>query len=425
MMTRYTDDIEEGIAQRLMAGEKFPLGPASFVIDAWRKRHPKLVDEALAGRGLVERTVIRTERGLEYLHDLVKSGDELPGLLSKAVTAPIKLPFKGAYDGFKSLIDGMSNFNAALEFTLRVRLYHRLLIENFQAITPTLNRRVLSEAATEFPHLRILMEMLWNEAGYEPAKMAELVKDFVGQASPDRPPEWSFLYPRDLDPWLQTLHPEDRTNVVMDVLGALRTARSDALAKGERLTPARIQTVFADIRRQIEEKINLQAQTPGRPPVPEAPRPRWTPAQAAAKLNQRQYRARGEFIQLFEQGFGPLGRVEHVTDDARPLRIELRDGRPTLLVNLDAASKLKRVELRDQARRALENVLYLTNKNNIALKFGSPENYQSWLRRFYSDPELVATANHDLFVVIGRQLDANPQLRRLMDAVAGPVDYQR
>jgi diguanylate cyclase (GGDEF)-like protein len=250
----------EQTVDRLLRGWKPRLGPLSFLMDDWKR-----VRTESGGSGFLRRVAGAMADGRGLVAGLVEGTTKAPGDSVRAVR-----------DGWKAWANGWTDFNAAIEFTLRLRLYHKL-VNGFYTNLETRAMPRVFELVKDNPRLFPIALSLWQEAGKDPERLAKLLQEFLGQAGQATPLGFSRLVPPDLDQHIIGMTAEARAVFSSHVLGALRRAK----AQGD-LSESVIRTVFADIERQMDELLANQTRR-----FEQMAQPTGEAAEAVAELGRR------------------------------------------------------------------------------------------------------------------------------------------
>lgn len=262
--------IEQSVPSKLLNGWKPEWGPLSFLQNRWSELRPPTED----GLNVLQRWAVKAGDFYNLVKDMGKSDwPQIPGALVKGSGGVLR-------DAFAAWTGGWTDFNAAMEFTLRLRLFHEHFAEAYGAY----NVRVLDEvmgAAQSSPAVRDLVKALWAEAGENPDRMAALVAERLGHPLEGRPLTWSLLVPPDLDKLTIGLSASDRSLFSSQVLAHLRQVQE---AAGADFGATHIAQAFDDIRAGIQDMLVEKGQRPEQAVTVD---PAAAAAQAAADQEKR------------------------------------------------------------------------------------------------------------------------------------------
>lgn len=126
--------------------------------------------------------------------------DKLKNNIDKLGTA--KVPY--LWNGFKTISafsSAISDYNAAIEFTLRIRMFHREYFKMLRELEPEFISRGMEALS---PNSKALALHIWKESRSNPAKISAMIDSLAtaGRLDKKAPASWSFTLPTD---WEDTL----------------------------------------------------------------------------------------------------------------------------------------------------------------------------------------------------------------------------
>lgn len=408
---------EEGVAQRLIGGWK-PTSPFSFHAYEWRRLRGK-ADEA------AQVEMEKVARGLQSLNPILRKGEEISALMRRYGNDPTKIPADGwqvLKDLWGSWINGWRDFNAATEFTLRLRLYHNKVTSNFVALETREAARIFGGLPD---HLKPVAKSLWMEAGHDPERFKQMLAEIVGTATEGRKLEWSALVPPDLDNRLLDLPMDARELLVRQVVMGLERVRA---AAGGRLTPEQIDTFFKDVGRLLDELVleKTQRSEEAAKPIAEAlataPVPVVRPFEdVVSSLSPKRFQSKVSVVSDFAEGAARVVDVQQVDNLPTAFRLDFSpDGRPVWSFNPSLIGKVKVRDLRASMQSALEASLYPAVQDDGFKKlFADATAFRAAFQFLSDNPEAFASKSPELYKEMARLLDRNRDTVRLWEAVTG------
>jgi len=386
------------VADRLLAGWRPTWGPLTTITDRWNAlRNPAtngLLDlAASASAGLAD--------GAPLMDKL--AGDPLPPVADTGKGA-----IKAARDAWKAWIGGWSDWNQAVSFNLRARMFHEVLNSTYDGLEQNLLPDTMKLVAGD-PKLYPIAMSLWNEAGKDPDRFQQLTQEFLGQAA-GMGAKYTRLVPPDIMGHVGAMTPSDRSLFMNHVLTQLRNTQAM-----RPLDDVTIRTVFGDIERQLQDYAVSAA---ARAPSATAPAAEAAAQAAADKTLAMAAQAKA----LSGKNTDAItGAVKGILDGVATVQPAAGLGPEMVRVGLDAAGKplleydaeaLAKLSPSDARVRLYDGVSRLAAQlggPDLAM-FGDPASLAVRVQQFLSDPAAVQRANPKLAEAIATTLDRNPEV---------------
>ncbi len=155
---------------------------------------------------------------------------------------------------FRAMPGAMGDINSSIEFTLRLRMFHREYFNALRALEPTF---IEATKISELPaDLQIIARQLWHESGGNGAQLYNTAKSIVtvGDKSIGK---WSVLIPPSFERDLADLHPADAENIMFSVRNQLEQRITDIRRGGVEPTEADFKAFFTEYRTKLTDDIQL------------------------------------------------------------------------------------------------------------------------------------------------------------------------
>lgn len=235
--------VGETVPVKLLNGWKPEWGPLSYIANRWSELRPAAAEEL--GLNPLKLWVQKTANFFDLIKDMGAS--DWP-----------KVPLEGikgggglVRDAFAAWTGGWTDFNAAMEFTLRLRLFH----EHFTTAYATMEKRAIEEVLTEAagkPWLQDMLQAMWVEAGANPDRLNAMILEQLGAPVAGRPLSWSMLVPTNIDTLAIGMSNSDRQLFVRQVLDHLRQVQA---AAGEDFGPSHIAAAMDELRASFQDML--------------------------------------------------------------------------------------------------------------------------------------------------------------------------
>ena len=220
-----------------------------------------LSGEAQGGAMSYVKRELRRLKAIKLGDEAVKSADDAQGLLNlKHPTSGILARSwnglkTGSITNYKAAAGGMSDFNTAVEFTLRIKMFQREYYKVIKELEPSFISKVTGLVS---PELKEVAEQIWRQSGSNPAKMRAYVQS-ITQGGPQGKFAWSMITPNSISKSVIGDTPASAQQFVQNVQGQLTKMIDDKLVRGEKLVGDDFREFFADFGRQFDEEHNILA----------------------------------------------------------------------------------------------------------------------------------------------------------------------
>jgi hypothetical protein len=394
---------------------------------------------------------------LSYIFRSVKSklvSEDAARALSEMNPSGIKGALLQLWDGIKiapgAVAEGASDFNAAMEFVLRARLFQR----EFYTVVRELEPQYLTKALDGLsPEMRIIAEEMWMAAGSSPAKLQSLV-DSIKTGVGTGQKAWSLITPPDIYKTVIGDTPSSQTLFIQDVQTQIQRMISKKLKSGVEPIADDFTKLFTEykddlairIQEHLEESRQWMLSSEGVNPASAAAETALGLDDAASASSKGlkeaveqlsavdQIKIKKPILskdvpleRLFDAATGEattLRRVDEMTDAISIVK----DG-DNIFINVGQEfDNLKRAEQVDVLKDATIDVIREVDSATISqsdLFVDGKIGYDKAVRDFIDNPTFYATNNKKEFVFLADQMERNPALRYMYEKLAGkPMDFE-
>lgn len=428
-LSRADLDITQSVPSRLLyEGYKPTAGPFSY----WAAEYNRLLEAD---------HVVAKRKVLDGLLDGMK-----PGGLKNTVAwlgdgLNVKMPTL-----LKAWQGGLADFNTAIEFTFRLRMFHREYFKLLETLEPQFLAKGLENLS---PATREIAQQIWNAAEGNPSRLSGLVDDITGAVRKGTPAEWSVLVPNNIKKLTEGMDATSQQLFVSQVKQSLNEMIKDAPV-GKRLTSEDFTKFFDNYKSKLQDEIQAHISqswdkrlidtTIGKDgvtaSVPEvsdlggsAPKEIKTlPQDVAIEQATKKIRRGGKFqtstdvIENFSTAVSKYANVERVSGDG--VRLVTREGKQVIEIG-DNVLKQGTKGLYPRLHDAMLDLFKATD-TDIVLRSGfeSLEEYDQVIREFIKDPTAVLAKNEKQFATIADRFTNHPQLTDLLSRTASkPFDF--
>ena len=421
----------------------------------------------------------------------ITSMEDAPSLVSKVLGSRTKDPnvksFLGGLGNALAAVPGAaSDFNTAIEYTIRLRMFSReyfKLFDEFNAVFKNIGAESLS------PAVKKLAMQIWDASDASPDRMTAMVDDFVEtltQVKKNLTPSemkaksWSLLFGDEVNEALTDLTPVERYTFMADLKDRFNVMRQAKLASGDDVNPDDIAKFVDDYRKgmtdEIQERIGNMNETmrkivdgfdnPDRVPEPPTwdeamqhqggiPKPRAGASDTvptrktgnsklttlykdikeymfptvnreavagAADLKHAKYSKADRVVKSFTAAMEDFADVSVVKGKGVKVFYE---GESLKITLGDEIMNGTPIEVKDALQDAIVRAVGLRDEDMYAFKVNY-EQYVSDFKKFISSPLDVADRDEFLFMTYAGQLTQDKHLRSIIENMNGrPIEFEK
>jgi hypothetical protein len=394
--------------------------------------------------------------GSEYRRVLTQFGDEattktkvMEGLLDKMPNGTLKKNLASVYDGMNyrvnagaalsAFANGIQDFNTAIEFTFRLRMFHQEYFKLLGKLEPKFIERGMDALS---PATKEIAKQIWKAAEGNPRRMTAMVDDLIGKGG--KGTGWLTVVPPEIDDILgKKMDISDRSLFISSVQSELDLFVETAARNGEEVTPDKVKTFFDDYKIKLQDEIQHRMaathdtkdlggsiRTDGTPnevltendikgsmPIPKDESPRNADIdKAIAGLNRKgkgRFRKAVDIHNDFETAIQDYAKVERVSGDG--MRVVNRDGKLTIEVGDNLLKKNPKAYY-NAVNDVVINILKQQDTDLITHSgFRSTSEYEGVMREFFADPTAVLNKDERQFLTLVNQMENHPHLRQIIE----------
>lgn len=418
-------DFAEGVSYSLLyEGWKPKFGPFSYI----NREFKRLLqgDEVLAKRQLMANMLGFLPENSKLRNALLWLGDginvRMPALLLHSVPG------------------GIADFNTAIEFTFRLRMFHREYFSLLDKLEPQFAKRGLEAVS---PALRDIAAQIWRAADGNPRRISATVEHLLGKAKRGTPAQWALLVPPEIERVTAGMEAADRQLFVTSVSNALEEHIQTSLRNGKELTSADFEKFFTDYKLKFKDEIQARmsaswsvrdvdttidasakaareapntAASGGALPITHNPR-----AAAIEKATQKLGRGKphqiaADVVKNFETAVQDFAKVERVPGNT--VQRVIKDGQAVIEVGDDVLKQGAGPTYKALHEALLDTFVHVDEAQVLRGGFVSLEEYNQAVRSFITDregPTALLNANERQFVTLTHELATHPQLKELIE----------
>ncbi len=342
----------------------------------------------------------------------------------------------------EALSGAAQDFNTAIEFTLRLRLFHGEYFKNLRRL-----ERVLNETGKEIlsPEIQKLAKQIWNSSESNPRKITALVESIIrGDVSRD-PAAWSTILPPNLMNTLSQLTEQERSILISDIRNQLDVLVESIYKSGRKPVSADFVKFFDDFEEDFKNTVNIQMansrrtrEISGQPGNQATSIPEQM-AMSGSAVDREKVNAAVERIGKNVRGrFDPtksFGDFQTAMANVAPIKVI--PGSDRLIIDPDGTVAIGEALIAGKRRGELNDLMH-----EIAIKsfvqqewefagkagFSSPKEFEDVFRLFLDEegPAKVLARNSDQFLAIIDEMETNPTLRRILERTRGrAIPYEQ
>jgi hypothetical protein len=395
--------------------------------------------------------------GAEYKRLLTEHGDDVLTKTRLATNLVEKLPDgmlkknlamvahgldyrKNVLTAIRAMPGGVSDFNTAIEFTFRLRMFHREYFKLLQKLEPKFMERGMDALS---PATKEIAKQIWKAAEGNPRRITAYVDNLIGAGGKNTPAQWSVTIPQEIDDLLaaKIADPADRQLFISSVKNELDEFVETAARNGKELSSDDFKNFFNDYKTKMQDEIQFRlSQThdhrgvdgsirtdgqanpvptendvQGAMPIPKDETPRNKQIEdAIAGLNRKNKRRKPlDITNDLETAIGKYAKVERVSGDG--VRV-VKQGDKLVVHVGDNALKGKTTKFYSQINEAVISILKHQDTDLILHSgFASVDEYDSVMRQFLTDPNEVLLTNDRQFLTLAHQMENHPELRKIIE----------
>jgi hypothetical protein len=392
--------------------------------------------------------------GEEYKRVLAQFGDKTTTktkiaekMFGKMGDSTLKKNMLSIYDGMNyrvnlgaaasAFANGIQDFNTAIEFTFRLRMFHQEYFKLLGKLEPKFMERGMDALS---PATKEIAKQIWRAAEGNPQRITAMVDDLIGKGG--KGIGWLSMAPPEIvDTLGKKMDASDRALFISSVRTELEQFIETAARNGEELTPEKIKTFFDDYKTKLQDEMQYrlaatydvkdmdgsirtdgqtnpvpsEADIKGSMPIPRDESPRNADIdKAISNLNRKKWGQKPLDIHKdFETAIQDYAKVERVSGDG--MRVVNRDGKLIIEVG-DNLLKKGAKQYYNAVNDAVINILKQQDADLITHSgFRSTSEYESVMREFFADPTAVLNKDERQFLTLVNQMENHPHLRQIIE----------
>ena len=403
--------------------------PKAGLFSYWRAEHKRLID---AGENVAKKQILRgwldgmPEGKLKGALGWLGDGLTNKGLLTRALPGAIQ------------------DFNTAVEFTFRLRMFHKEYFTLLKKIEPQYLEKGLSGLS---PQAKEIATQIWKAAESNPRRVQAYAEALAGKQIKGTPAEWAFIVPPEIERITKGMSIEDRQLFVAGVRSQMEEFISASAKAGKELKGDDFGKFFDDYVTKFRDEMQArmsqshswgevddtirkdgkmnkpldQSDLKGSAPIPKEQQARARAIEKATQRLQKGKRAATKDITNdFETAISEHATVSRVPGEK--VTFAIKDGKPVIEIGEGIKSP---TELYRQINEATIEVFKHKDKDYILRAgFKSLDDYDAAFRTFVDDPAAILNADERQFLTLANQLDQHPQLRTLIERTRDRVEGQ-
>ncbi len=337
----------------------------------------------------------------------------------------------------KTWARGIQDFNSSIEFTFRLRMFHREYFKLLETLEPRFLEKGLENLS---PAVREIAKQVWDLSDGSPSRLTSYVDSIVGnKAAKGIDASLSLIVPNDIKELTRGMDTANRQLFISQVRGSLEELVKRSAEKGQRVTAEEFSKFMDDYgtmmkdeyqhhisqiydKRFIDTTIGKDGVAVEMPTIDDlkgsAPRrieelDRNKIIEDATKNLKRgkNWQKPEEVINNFSTAISEHADVQRVPGGG--ITVVTRGKRPVIQIG----NEIKNVKsVYGQMNAAVQEVL-IQKDLDVILRggFESAEEFKDVMRNFIDDPAKLLSTNEKQFVTLTDRLTTNPQLRDLLD----------
>lgn len=366
------------------------------------------------------------------------------GMLENMPKGKLKNALANLLDGFSNVplalnayADGIGSFNEAIEFTFRLRMFHREYFKLLEQVEPAFLEKGMSSLT---PATKEIAKQIWQAAEGNPRRVTAYAEALAGKSVKGTPAEWAFIVPPEIERVTKGMDIADRQVFITSVRSELDSFIQSSTKAGKDLTAEDFNKFFDNYIDKFRDEMQARMSkthdyrgmdgsiaTDGKPndipdinsgsgslPLPTSQAPINDVIEKATNNIKRGKRAAtGDIVTDFQTAMSEHAKIETVA--GREIRVTTKNGQPVIQIGEEAAKK-KATALYDDINEAVIQVFKNTDSDLILRSgFNSVDHYEDTLRKFIDDATAVFHNDERQFLTIVNEMETHPQLKKLLE----------
>lgn len=380
-------------------------------------------------------------------------GNMLRGLPDGSLKSALSWLGDGLYVKTGLFLDSWSgavaDFNTAIEFTYRLRMFHKEYFNILNKVEGQFMERGLSGMTNASQEIA---KQIWKASEGNPRRLSAYAEALAGKTVKGTPAQWALIVPPEIENITKGMNVVDRQLFTSSVRSSLEDFIATSTKAGKELKGDDFVSFFDDYVEKFRDEMQARmsqshgfrdidttirkdgkASQPleiddlhGSAPTPHEQDPRAVSIEKATSRLQKGKRARSEDIAKdFETAVSDYAAVERVAGDG--IKATMKDGKMTIQVGENALKKSPK-RLYNELHEATLSVFRQTDKEYVLRSgFKDLTEYEQTFRRFMDDPASILKEDERKFLTIANEMDSHPQLRELLertrDKEKGAIKY--
>jgi hypothetical protein len=341
-----------------------------------------------------------------------------------------------AWTAMSAFANGIQDFNTAIEFTFRLRMFHQEYFKLLSKLEPKFMERGMDALS---PATKEIAKQIWRAAEGNPRRMTAMVDDLIGKGG--KGTGWLSVVPSEIEDTLgRKMDVGDKALFISSVRAELDQFVETAVRNGEEITPEKIKTFFDDYKTKLQDEIQYrmaathevkdmggsirtdgqtnpvpsEADIQGSMPIPKDENPRNVDIDTAiSKLNRKnRFRKSLDIHKDFETAIQDYAKVERISGDG--MRVINRDGKLVIEVGDNLLKKGAKAYY-NAINETVINILKQQDTDLITHSgFRSVSEYEGVMREFFTDPVAVLNKDERQFLTLVNQMENHPHLRQII-----------
>jgi hypothetical protein len=418
-------DFMDSVPVKLLYGED---KPRWGLLSYWKQEHERLI------KNIAEERMSPNLTGLS---------EEVAKAITSKMAGKQASVFQKTWDFVRTLpaaaAGGIADFNTAIEFTLRTRMFHREYFRILSILEPQFMTRRMENLN---PATQQIAMQIWKEAQGNPAKITSLVASITDAGkTTNKNKTWSFILP---ESWMKDtrMSPSEAQTFTLHA----RTPVEDFIAKtvqrtGEYPTPAEFNKFMDEMESGLQDAVqNTLSQSfqyknldgsinPKKTPVKEAnfddmkgAHPDYASktipvSEAIGRLERKVFKRFDPEDVATSYVSAMRGMTDIVGVEGDSLVVKMVNKRPVLEIG-DQVWKKSKSEVYAAMNEATSKYIALVNEEFLAQYGIQPYALQEMVREFMSDPAAVLSKSEDAFLAIVETLHTTPRLKELLQVTS-------
>jgi len=380
---------------------------------------------------------------LKQTDHMLAKREIIDGMLTSLPKGKLRNALANLMDGFSNVplalnayADGIGSFNEAIEFTFRLRMFHREYFKLLERIEPKFMEKGLAGLS---PATKGIAKQIWQAAEGNPRRVTAYAEALAKKSIKGTPAEWAFIVPPEIEQVTKGMDIADRQVFITSVRNELDAFIDTSTKAGKDLDEGDFNKFFDDYVdkfrdemqarmsqahdfRNMEGSIATDAVLSDAPdlnrlqgslPLPKDESPINAIIEEATSNLKRGKRAlTGDIVDDFQTSLSEYARMDRVA--GKDIRVVNKEGQIVIKIGEDAAKK-KITKLYDDINEAVVQVFRNTDTDLVLHSgFRDLDHYEDTLRRFIDDATEIYHEDERQFLTIVNEMETHPQLKTLL-----------